>query len=68
MIKINTQGWWFMLYLFIVHLMKVSMLNVAFYIRNCTEISKQVTTVRFKIVTEAFLKIHVFWDIGCVSR
>jgi hypothetical protein len=51
-----------------IYLMKVSTLNVAFDIRNCTEISKQVKTVRFKIVTEVFLKIQAFWDIGCVSR
>jgi len=52
-----------MLYLFMVHLMKVSVLNVAFYISNCKAISTQVTAVRFKIVTEVFLKIQDFWDV-----
>ena len=47
-----------MLYLFTVHLMKVSMLTVSVYIQNCKEISKQVSAVRFKIVTEVFPKIH----------
>jgi hypothetical protein len=53
-----------MLYLFTVHLIKVSVLTVSFYIQNCKEISKQVTAVRFKIVTEAFPKIHDF----CAAR
>jgi hypothetical protein len=52
-----------MLYLFMVHLMKVSVLNVAFYISNRIEISKQVMAVRFKIVTEVFLKIQDFWYV-----
>jgi hypothetical protein len=46
-----------------VHLMKVSVFNVAFYIRNCEEISTQVMAVRFKTVTEVCLKIQDFWEV-----